>query len=67
MPGMTGYEVLMNIKGHKDTKNIPVIFLTAETNERMRHEMVERGASAYICKPIGAAILTNTIRDHLPK
>lgn len=66
MPGMTGYEVLM---GMRNTINLdtPVIFLTAETNERMKIEMMERGASDYICKPINSALLTQGIQKQLGK
>ena len=52
MPGKTGFEVLMAIRMNMSTKNTPVIFLTSETNERMRHEMLSRGANDYLCKPV---------------
>ena len=65
MPGMTGYEVLMSIRGSKHNANTPVIFITAETNERMRIEMIERGASDYICKPIDSSVLHERIKKQL--
>jgi len=65
MPNMTGYEVLMAIRVNHSTNNIPVIFLTAETNERMRHEMMGRGATDYLCKPIGATELHQCIGKYL--
>ena len=68
MPGMTGYEVLMKIR-HNPTldKKLPVIFLTAVTNDRMEMEMLERGANAYIRKPLDMGILKHTIIDYLSK
>ena len=65
MPGMTGYEVLMAVRSHKSTIQTPVIFLTAETNERMKMEMLERGASDYINKPIDSTALHSSIRKFL--
>ena len=65
MPGMTGYEVLMAIRGHKKTAAVPVIFLTGSTSARMEQEMRERGADDYICKPIDFNILRQHIKRHL--
>ena len=67
MPEMTGYEVLIRIKKFRHSKNTPVVFLTAETNDRMKEEMLERGASAYICKPISAPELNQCLNDFLRK
>ena len=65
MPNMTGYEVLMSIRVNKSTNKIPVVFLTGVTNERMRQEMMGRGASDYLCKPVGSSELHLCIRKHL--
>jgi len=65
MPNMTGYEVLLAIRLNQSTKNTPIVFLTGETNERMRHEMLGRGASDYLCKPVNSAELHECIRAHL--
>ena len=65
MPGMTGYEVLMSIRLNKSLKGIPVVFLTGETNERMRQEMMGRGADDYLCKPVTSHDLHDCIKKHL--
>ena len=65
MPGMTGYEVLMAIRLNRSTNKTPVIFLTGETNERMKKEMLDRGASDYLCKPINYPELHKCIKKHL--
>ena len=67
MPGMTGFEVLMEIRMNKHTNTIPVIFLTGETNERMRDEMMGRGAVDYLCKPIDSSDLRRCLQKHLPR
>jgi len=65
MPNMTGFEVLLGIRTSKHNSKTPVIFLTAETNERMKMEMIERGASDYICKPINSSELLRSIKKQL--
>ena len=65
MPNMTGYEVLLATRANKHNSKTPVIFLTAETNERMKTEMIERGASDYICKPINSSELLRSIKKQL--
>ncbi|MCL2717559.1 MAG: response regulator [Lachnospiraceae bacterium] len=66
MPEMTGYEVLMNIRQNLNySTKVPVIFLTAVTNDRMEQEMLERGANAYIRKPLDLNVLKRTIVKYL--
>jgi len=65
MPVMTGFEVLLAIRANKHNSKTPVVFLTAETNERMRMEMMERGAVDYICKPIDSSVLHKSIKKQL--
>ena len=45
MPGMDGYRVLQEIKGAAHTAQIPVIFLTARSNEE-DHQPVTGGLRA---------------------
>ena len=65
MPDMTGYEVLINIRANKNIRETPVVFLTSETNERMKQEMLMRGASDYLCKPVKSAELHTCIQKYL--
>jgi PleD family two-component response regulator len=67
MPEMTGYEMLMAMRVDKSTKDIPVVFLTGETNDRMKHEMTSRGADDYICKPVNAYDLIRCVEKNLRK
>ncbi|MCL2255059.1 MAG: response regulator [Lachnospiraceae bacterium] len=67
MPDMTGYQVLMGIRSNLKINKIPVIFLTAETNDRMEAEMLERGANHYIRKPLELSVLNSALANHLRK
>jgi len=65
MPEMTGFETLMAIRSNRATAKTPVIFLTTEINERMKVEMLERGAQDYLTKPINSGELIDTVKKHL--
>ena len=65
MPEMDGYEVCRRLKANPSTKDIPVIFLTA--NAGAEHEMkgLELGAVDYIAKPISPPIVLARVETHL--
>lgn len=51
MPQMTGFEVCQQLKHNTDTKDIPVIFLTAKIEQDDIIDGLEHGAVDYITKP----------------
>src|SRR5258708_2464805 len=57
MPDMDGFEVAQILKSHKRTKDIPIIFASAEKKEhRFMMKGFEEGAVDYLYKPLDAAI-----------
>ena len=65
MPGMDGYEVCRRLKVAEPTRDIPVIFVTAKTEEQDETKGLELGAVDYITKPISPAIVKARVRTHL--
>ena len=57
MPGMDGYEVCKRLKGNPETKDIPVIFVTAKTGPEEEARGLELGAIDYITKPFNPEIV----------
>jgi DNA-binding response OmpR family regulator len=51
MPEMTGFELVHALKRSPETRNIPVIMLTARESRRDMAQMRAAGASAYLLKP----------------
>jgi putative two-component system response regulator len=51
MPGMSGYEAIEKLKAEKETRDIPVIFLTARNDPGSELEGLNMGAVDYIYKP----------------
>ncbi|MCQ8104809.1 response regulator [Methylomonas sp. SURF-2] len=58
MPGMDGYEVMNKLKESPQTRDIPVIFVTALTSDLDESRGFELGAVDYIYKPCNLATLS---------
>jgi putative two-component system response regulator len=65
MPGLDGYQVCEKIKTNILTRQIPIIFLTAKTNEQDELKGFELGAVDYITKPITPLVLKMRVKTHL--
>jgi len=65
MPGMTGYEALIILKEKPETKDIPVIFVTARYDYNDEHHGFSLGAVDFITKPFQPNILLKRIEVHL--
>jgi len=65
MPGMDGYQVCARLKSNEQTKNIPVIFLTALTQQEDEERGLMIGGVDYITKPFDPALLKARIKTHL--
>ena len=63
MPGMDGYEVAKHLQGDRQTKNIPIIFVTAEyPDEEHVFRGYDVGAIDYLLKPYAPKILLSKVR-----
>lgn len=65
IPGMDGIEVCRRLKQKPDTKNIPVILLTIQTEKEDILQGFQAGAADYIAKPFMQAELLARVRAHL--
>ncbi|MBC8198720.1 MAG: SpoIIE family protein phosphatase [Desulfobacteraceae bacterium] len=65
MPEMNGYEVCTRLKAATKTKDIPVIFITAMSEEGHKTRGFEVGALDYITKPFHAAEVKARVKTHL--
>lgn len=61
MPEMNGYEVMEKLKENPDTKDIPIIFLTAETDRESEIKGLKMGAMDFIRKPFEPEIMRSRI------
>ena len=65
MPGMSGFEVVSQLKSNDVTAQIPVIMLTALTDVKHRVEGLGLGADDYLTKPFSARELAARIETRL--
>lgn len=63
MPEMDGFEVNARLKRDPRTRNIPVIFLSANVQDTARRTALAEGAFSYLKKPYDALEVIRTIRD----
>ncbi len=63
LPGIDGLEVCKLIRADKDTRNIPVLMLTAKNSEVDQVVSLEIGAKDYISKPFSVKVLLARIRN----
>lgn len=61
MPGMNGKEAIRQIKLHKEWSKIPVIFLSAISEQETEVECLELGADDFIAKPFKPLIMTSRV------
>jgi sigma-B regulation protein RsbU (phosphoserine phosphatase) len=65
MPEMDGYEVCSRLKSADHTRDIPVIFLTGQTEIEDETKGFELGAVDYIHKPFSPAVVKARVHTHL--
>ncbi|HZM09526.1 MAG TPA: SpoIIE family protein phosphatase [Candidatus Limnocylindrales bacterium] len=65
MPEMDGYEVCAQLKADPDTRDIPVIFLTGQTEVEDETRGFDAGAVDYVHKPFSPAVVKARVQTHL--
>jgi two-component system, OmpR family, phosphate regulon response regulator PhoB len=62
LPKLSGIEVCRRIRGKSETRNLPIIMLTARGEETDRIRGLDTGADDYLTKPFSMTELTARIR-----
>jgi putative two-component system response regulator len=65
MPELNGYDALKRLKADPRLSDIPVVFLTGNTDEISELEGFELGAADYIAKPFTVMQLINRVSSQL--
>lgn len=67
LPGESGFQILQKLKSNEKWNNIPVIFLTAKSNEADKVLGLESGAEDYITKPFSVLELLSRTKKILSR
>jgi diguanylate cyclase (GGDEF)-like protein len=65
MPEMDGYEVCLKLKSDPATESIPIIFVTAKTDEESIAQAYSAGASDYVSKPLKRSEVIARVKTQL--
>ena len=65
MDGIDGFEVCRRLKADAESRNIPVIFITAQGGEADEVRGLQLGAVDFIAKPINPVIVRARVQTHL--
>lgn len=62
MPRMDGYETVSNIKSNPETKDIPVVIVTALNDVANQLKSIEAGSDDFLSKPIEEKLLVAKVK-----
>jgi CheY-like chemotaxis protein len=65
MPGMDGFEVAQKLREHPVSEHIPVIFVTAMTDDSARMKGMELGAVDFVTKPVEPESLRVKVKNFM--
>ncbi len=65
MPRLSGLETCRRLKSNQKTRNIPILMLSARSEEVDRVRGLETGADDYVVKPYAVAELMARVKAHL--
>ena len=65
MPGMDGFEVCRQLQADAATRDIPVLFVTAQNDPAQESRGLELGAVDFIVKPVHTAVVRARVQTHV--
>lgn len=65
LPGLDGFQVTRRLKQRKDTRSLPILMLTAKSQEADMVAGLELGADDYVTKPFSPKVLVARVRSLL--
>ena len=62
LPGVDGYEVCRQLRSRVETERVPIIFLSAKTEEEDQIEGLMMGGDDYLTKPVSPQVLVAHVK-----
>ena len=63
LPNRSGYDILNDLRGADDTRDVPVLMLTARGQKKDRDLAEKLGASKFMTKPFSNGEILDTVRE----
>ena len=63
LPGRSGYDILVDLRADPDTKDLPVLMLTARGQKSDREMATRAGANRFMTKPFSNEDVLSAVRD----
>ena len=67
LPGVSGYDLVRFLRQNEKYAAVPVVFLTAESREKSRIEMIRAGGDDHLLKPVAPALLLSTVAARIER
>ncbi|MGI3186425.1 response regulator transcription factor [Nioella aestuarii] len=61
LPGRSGLDILRDLRGRPETRDLPVLMLTAKGQSKDRDLALALGANAYLTKPFSNSEMVETL------
>ena len=65
LPGIDGHEALARLRANPDTRQVPVVALTASAMPMDRERALSAGFDGFLEKPINVRTFPDQVRAHL--
>lgn len=65
LPDIPGDEVLRRLREDEDTRDLPVVMISADATKRSARALLEQGANDYLTKPLDIPRFLDVLADHL--
>lgn len=65
MPGMSGLEVVKKVRSKRSAAALPIIMVSARTDQAIMVECLQAGANDYVTKPVDFNVVCARIQTHL--
>ncbi|WP_187967992.1 response regulator [Aquibium microcysteis] len=62
MPGMNGLDFIRKYRSHPSSAGVPIVFLTTESDDGLKRQAREAGATGWIVKPFKQDQLLSVVR-----
>jgi diguanylate cyclase (GGDEF)-like protein len=67
LPGVTGYDLARYVRQDDQYAAMPILFLTAETQQHARIRTVQAGGDDFLVKPVHPALLVSSVAARLER